>query len=158
MFLSSYGEWIWRSGLSQQCWHRRRPGHPMLHPSSLQSKPGTPEFSVVMDRSWTGGAFPGRKSSSVLSRLTLRWCADIQWEKTIRQIDLGPAKLEEREVALALQNSSITTKKTVWSEWPALKLDCRGSRRLFWWRYAECWMKTASQSVIKWKRKRVTGL
>jgi hypothetical protein len=33
-----------------------------------------------MERYWSGQAFPGRKSSSVLSRLSLRWWANIQAE------------------------------------------------------------------------------
>jgi hypothetical protein len=37
-------------------------------------------FATVMERSLSRQAFSGRKSSSVLSRLSLRWLADIQDE------------------------------------------------------------------------------
>jgi hypothetical protein len=33
----------------------------------------TGELSTMIEMSWSGQAFPGRKSSSVLSRLSLRW-------------------------------------------------------------------------------------
>ena len=37
----------------------------------------TRELSMVIVWSWTGEHFPGRKSSSVLSRWIFKWCVDI---------------------------------------------------------------------------------
>jgi hypothetical protein len=42
-------------------------------------------LSTMMERSLSGQAFPGRKSSFVLSRLSLRWWAEIQAEIRIYQ-------------------------------------------------------------------------
>ena len=44
----------------------------------------TVELSTVMERSLLGEAFPGRKSSSVLLRLSLRWWAVIQVQISAR--------------------------------------------------------------------------
>ena len=41
------------------------------------------ELSTVMERSWSGKAFPRRETSYVLSRLSLRWWADIQIEISV---------------------------------------------------------------------------
>ena len=45
----------------------------------------TMEMSTGMERCWRGQAFPGRKSSSVLSRMILRWWTDTQAEISSRQ-------------------------------------------------------------------------
>jgi hypothetical protein len=50
-------------------------------------KGNTVEFSTVMER-LNCQAFPGRKSSSVLSRLSLRWWADIQAEISARHAEM----------------------------------------------------------------------
>ena len=46
------------------------------------------ELSKVTGRSWVGESFPGRKSSSLLSRLIFRWCAEIHWEMSVRQAEI----------------------------------------------------------------------
>lgn len=40
----------------------------------------------------------------------------------------------EEEAALAVWGSSVTARRAVSPECPALKKECRWSRRLFWWR------------------------
>ena len=50
------------------------------------SEGDTVELSTVMERSLSGQAFPGRKSSSVL--LSLRWWADIQAEISARHAEM----------------------------------------------------------------------
>ena len=47
------------------------------------------KLSTVMERSWSGQAFLGRKSSSVL--LSLRWWADIQVEISARHAEMHVA-------------------------------------------------------------------
>jgi hypothetical protein len=47
----------------------------------------TVKLSNVMKRSWSGHAFPRRKSSSVFSRLSLRWWAEIQAEINARHAE-----------------------------------------------------------------------
>jgi hypothetical protein len=51
----------------------------------------TLELSTVMERSLSRHAFPGRKISSVLSRLSLRWWADIQAEISDRLSEMRVA-------------------------------------------------------------------
>jgi hypothetical protein len=41
-----------------------------------------------MERSWIGQAFPRRKNSSVLLRLSLRWWADTQVEISARHAEI----------------------------------------------------------------------
>lgn len=65
----------WLSGSNQVCSLSKRTC--FIH---LNGGSGLTEFSIVMERSWTGDAFPCRKSSSVWSRLSSRWCADIHWK------------------------------------------------------------------------------
>lgn len=65
----------WLSGSNQVCSLSKRTC--FIH---LNGGSGLTEFSIVMERSWTGDAFPCRKSSSVWSRLSSRWCADIHRE------------------------------------------------------------------------------
>jgi hypothetical protein len=48
----------------------------------------TVDLSTVMERSWSGQAFPRRKSSSILPRLSLRWCDDIHTEISARQAEM----------------------------------------------------------------------
>ena len=51
----------------------------------------TVDLSTVMETSWSGQPFPGRKSSSVLTRLSLRWWADIQAEMSARHTEMHVA-------------------------------------------------------------------
>jgi hypothetical protein len=51
----------------------------------------TMELSTMMERSWSRQAFPGRKSSSILSRLSLRCSVDIQVEISARHAEMGVA-------------------------------------------------------------------
>lgn len=51
----------------------------------------------------------------------------------------------EEEAALAVWGSSVTARRAVSPECPALKKECRWSRRLFWWR----WVKTACSSFLE---------
>jgi hypothetical protein len=44
-----------------------------------------------MERYWSGQAFPGRTSSTVLSRLSLRCWADIQAEMSARHVEMRAA-------------------------------------------------------------------
>jgi hypothetical protein len=53
------------------------------------SEADTVELSIVMERSLSGQAFPGWKSSQVLLRL--RWWADIQAEISARHAEMGVA-------------------------------------------------------------------
>ena len=49
------------------------------------------ELSKVMVRSRVGEPFPGRKSSSDLSRLIFRWCPDIHSEMSVSQAEIRAA-------------------------------------------------------------------
>ena len=49
------------------------------------------ELSAVMERSLSGQAFPRRKSSSVLSRFSMRWWANIQAEISFRHAEMRVA-------------------------------------------------------------------
>ena len=49
------------------------------------------ELSKLIVRSWVGEPFPGRKGSSVFSRLIFRWCADIHREMSVRQAEICAA-------------------------------------------------------------------
>lgn len=48
----------------------------------------TVELSTVMEKSWSRQAFPGRKSSSLWLRLSLRCWADIQAEISARHAEM----------------------------------------------------------------------
>ena len=67
-------------------------------------------------------------------------------------------RTEEREFALAAWSDSVTARRAVSVEWPALNPDWWGSRRLFWWRYKDSWLKMVRSSVLDRKGRRETGL
>lgn len=48
----------------------------------------TTVFSVVEERSWNRNNFPWRKRSSVLSKVSFRWFADIHWELPARHAEI----------------------------------------------------------------------
>ncbi len=63
-------------------------GHPVFLAVQVRD---TTELSVVMERSWTGDAFPGRRDSSVLSRLSFRCWVDIHWKTSTRYTEIHAA-------------------------------------------------------------------
>lgn len=56
------------------------------------------KFSMFKEMSLMRDSFPGRKSSSVLSRLSFRWCADIHWGTSVRHAEICAAtRMSEKE-------------------------------------------------------------
>ena len=51
----------------------------------------TVKLLTVMKKSWSWQAFPGRKSISVLLRLSLKWWANIQAEISSRHAEMRAA-------------------------------------------------------------------